>query len=257
MRLDLYMVKNSMAGGRDRAKELILQGKVEVSGKVITKPSFNVENEEVSLNEAEVFVGRGALKLKKAMEVFHLSAKDKICLDAGASTGGFTEIMLLDGAKKVYAVDVGEGQLSQKLKEDERVENLEKTDIRNLTLSEKAGFFTADVSFISLKQILKPLFDLTEDDASGVCLIKPQFEAGKSFVGKKGVVKDKKVQINVIYDIIKFSEEVGFSVSGLTHSPVKGQNGNIEYLLHLEKGGKSVNSDVVKVVERSWEELSS
>lgn len=255
MRLDLYMVKNSMVGGRDRAKELISEGKVKVSGKVIKKPSFNVENETVSLMETEIFVGRGALKLKKAMDVFGISAKDKICLDAGASTGGFTEIMLLDGAKKVYAVDVGEGQLSEKLKNDERVENLEKTDIRNLILSDKAEFFTADVSFISLTQILKALFDLTCENASGVCLIKPQFEAGKAFVGKKGVVKDKKVHENVIYDIVKFSEAIGFSVSGLTHSPVKGKNGNIEYLLHLEKSGKSAFTEVEEAVKKGWEEL--
>lgn len=256
MRLDLYMVKNSMVGGRDRAKELILEGKVEVSGKVIKKPSFDVENEDITLLESDLFVGRGALKLKKAMEIFNLSAKGKICLDAGASTGGFTEIMLLDGAEKVYAVDVGEGQLSEKLKSDGRVVNLEKTDIRNLALSEKADFFTADVSFISLKQILKPLFDLTGDSSSGVCLIKPQFEAGRSFVGKKGVVKDKKVHVNVIYDIIKASEALGFSASGLTYSPVKGQNGNIEYLIFLEKGGKTHITNVEEIVKKSWEELS-
>ncbi len=255
MRLDLYMVECGLVGGRDRAKELIKEGKVEVSGKVCQKPSFDVENAKVRLLDTEVFVGRGALKLKGAMEAFALSVKDKICLDAGASTGGFTEVMLKGGAAKVYAVDVGEGQLAEELKNDARVENLEKTDIRKLTLEKKADFFTADVSFISLKQILKSLFDLTEDKAEGVCLIKPQFEAGRENIGKKGIVKDKKVHISVVSDIIKFSEGLGFFAGGLTVSPVKGQKGNIEYLIYLKKDGKSANINIENVVKSGWEAL--
>ncbi|MDO5478307.1 MAG: TlyA family RNA methyltransferase [Clostridia bacterium] len=248
MRLDLFMVQSSLARSREQAKELIANGKVEVDGKICEKPSFAVENHKVTVKEQENFVGRGAKKLFKAFSVFSLDVKGKICIDAGASTGGFTEMMLREGAAKVYAVDVGQDQLAESLKADERVINLEKTDIRKLELSEKAAFFTADVSFISLTQIFYHLYRLSTEDAEGVCLVKPQFEAGREFVGKKGVVKDKKAHIRVLSDITEFAKGVGFFVKGLTTSPITGQNGNIEYLLYLGKGGSDGEYSVEKTV---------
>ena len=256
MRLDLYMVKNSLARSREQAKEMIASGKVEVSGRVITKPSFEITDAEIKVTEEESYVGRGAKKLGKALSFFGIDVSGKTAIDAGASTGGFTEQMLKNGASKVYAVDVGSDQLAEILRCDERVVNLEKTDIRNLELSEKAGFFTADVSFISLTQVLYHLYRLSKEDAEGVCLVKPQFEAGREHVGKKGVVKDKKVHVKVLSDIAVFAETLGFSVKGLTHSPIAGQNGNIEYLIYIGKSGESINPDFVQVVKEAWEELT-
>ena len=252
MRLDLYMVQNSLARSRESAKELISEGKVKVSGKVVDKPSFSVENEEVTVINEEDFVGRGGKKLQKAFNHFNLDVMGKICIDAGASTGGFTQQMLKNGAAKVFAVDVGTDQLAESLRRDERVINLEKTDIRELELSEKAHFFTADVSFISLTQILYHLERLSTDDASGVCLVKPQFEAGREFVGKKGVVKDKKAHVKVLSDIMEFAKNIGFSVKGLTPSPITGQNGNIEYLLYIGKGNETFEINAEKVVNDAF-----
>lgn len=256
MRLDLFLVKKSLAGSREKAKEFILSGNVTVDGKVCLKPAFEVEENEVLLNsEEEAMVGRGGKKLLKAIDLFEINLSGAVCLDAGASTGGFTEQMIKHGGAKVYAVDVGTDQLAEVLKNDKRVVNLEKTDIRNLELSEKADFFTADVSFISLTQILYHLKRLSKDNAEGVCLIKPQFEAGREHVGKKGVVKDKKVHIKVINDITSFAEALGFKIKGLTHSPISGQNGNIEYLMYLGKSGDGISSDTEKTVNEAWEEL--
>ena len=255
MRLDLFMVKNSLAQSRERAKEMIESGKVTADGKVINKPSFDVDGEKIEVAKEESYVGRGAKKLEKAISVFSIDLKGKTAVDAGASTGGFTEQMLKNGAFKVYAVDVGFGQLAQSLKNDERVVNLEKTDIRNLELSEKVDFFTADVSFISLTQVLYHLKRLSSDNAEGVCLVKPQFEAGREYVGKKGVVKDKKVHKKVLSDILDFAINLGFSVKGLTHSPISGQNGNIEYLLYLGKSGEEKIPDIGKTIDCAWEEV--
>lgn len=254
MRLDQYMVLNNLATGRDRAKEMILSGKVTVNGKECRKPSTEIKDECVSA-EGDMFVGRGAKKIEKAFGFFNLDVSGKICIDAGAGTGGFTEYMLLSGAAKVYAADVGHGQLAEKLKNDGRVVNLEGTDIRKLSTDEKCSFFTCDVSFISLKQVLEPLYSLTDGVAKGVCLIKPQFEAGRAFIGKKGVVKDKKVHENVIYSILEFSRGVGFYPAGLTYSPVTGQNGNIEFLLLLEKEENHFAADIKKTVNEAWEAL--
>ncbi len=255
MRLDLYMVKNSLAQSRERAKEMIESGKVFVSGKAVTKPSFDITDEKVTATEEESYVGRGAKKLFKAISEFSLNLTGRVAIDAGASTGGFTEQMLKNGASKVYAVDVGSGQLAEVLRNDERVVNLEKTDIRNLELSEKADFFTIDVSFISLTQVLYHLKRLTKDEAEGVCLIKPQFEAGREYVGKKGVVKDKKAHLKVLSDITEYAKGIGFSVKGLTHSPISGQNGNIEYLMHLDKSGIEGACQIEETVKKAWEEL--
>lgn len=254
MRLDQYLVKNGLATGRDRAKEMILSGRVTVDGRVCKKPSTDIDGGTVDA-EGDGFVGRGAKKLEKAFDVFSLDVSGKICIDSGASTGGFTEYMLLSGAKKVYAVDVGHGQLAEKLRNDGRVVNLEGTDIRELSLGEKCSFFACDVSFISLKQVLGALYDLTDEAAGGVCLIKPQFEAGRAFLNKKGVVKDKKVQRSVVADICAHALKTGFYPAGLTFSPVKGQNGNIEFLLYLKKEKTDFLFDSEKTVNEAWEVL--
>ena len=254
MRLDQYLVKNGLATGRDRAKEMILSGRVTVDGRVCKKPSTDIDGGTVAA-EGDGFVGRGANKLEKAFDVFSLDISGKICIDSGASTGGFTEYMILSGAKKVYAVDVGHGQLAEKLRNDGRVVNLEGTDIRELSLSEKCSFFACDVSFISLKQVLGALYDLTDESAGGVCLIKPQFEAGRAFLNKKGVVKDKKVQRSVVADICAHALKTGFYPAGLTFSPVKGQNGNIEFLLYLKKEKTDFLFDAEKTVNEAWEVL--
>ena len=254
MRLDQYLVKNGLATGRDRAKEMILSGRVTVDGRVCKKPSTDIDGGPVAA-EGDGFVGRGAKKLEKAFDVFSLDVSGKICIDSGASTGGFTEYMILSGAKKVYAVDVGHGQLAEKLRNDGRVVNLEGTDIRELSLSEKCSFFACDVSFISLKQVLGALYDLTDEAAGGVCLIKPQFEAGRAFLNKKGVVKDKKVQRSVVADICAHALKTGFYPAGLTFSPVKGQNGNIEFLLYLKKEKTDFLFDAEKTVNEAWEVL--
>lgn len=254
MRLDQYMVLNNLATGRDRAKEMILSGKVNVNGRECRKPSTDITDETVTA-EGDGFVGRGAKKLERAVEFFKIDVSGKICIDAGASTGGFTEYMLLSGAEKVYAVDVGHGQLAEKLRNDGHVVNLEGTDIRNLSLDEKCSFFACDVSFISLKQVLASLYRLTDRAAEGVCLIKPQFEAGRAFVGKKGVVKDKKVHENVIEGILEFSHSIGFFPAGITYSPVTGQNGNIEFLLFLKKEEVHFGGNIGKIVNEAWEVL--
>lgn len=254
MRLDQYLVKNGLATGRDRAKEMILSGRVTVDGRVCKKPSTDIDGGTVAA-EGDGFVGRGAKKLEKALDVFSLDVSGKICIDSGASTGGFTEYMILSGAKKVYAVDVGHGQLAEKLRNDGRVVNLEGTDIRELSLGEKCSFFACDVSFISLKQVLGALYDLTDEAAGGVCLIKPQFEAGRAFLNKKGVVKDKKVQRSVVADICAHAFKTGFYPAGLTFSPVKGQNGNIEFLLYLKKEKTDFTVDSEKTVNEAWEVL--
>lgn len=254
MRLDQYLVKNGLATGRDRAKEMILSGRVTVDGRVCKKPSTDIDGGTVAA-EGDGFVGRGAKKLEKAFDVFSLDVSGKICIDSGASTGGFTEYMILSGAKKVYAVDVGHGQLAEKLRNDGRVVNLEGTDIRELSLGEKCSFFACDVSFISLKQVLGALYDLTDEAAGGVCLIKPQFEAGRAFLNKKGVVKDKKVQRSVVADICAHALKTGFYPAGLTFSPVKGQNGNIEFLLYLKKEKTDFLFDAEKTVNEAWEVL--
>lgn len=255
MRLDAYLVKNSLVSGRDRAKELILSGKVKLNGKTITKPSTDVAEESVSVEKDEGFVGRGAYKLKKAIEYFGINPSGRVCIDCGASTGGFTDVMLRGGAKKVYAVDVGHGQLAPALIADSRVVNAEGTDIRNLKVDEDCSFFACDVSFISLRQVLPALYEKTDETAEGVCLVKPQFEAGRAAVGKKGVVKDKKVHRAVLENILAFATELKLYPAGLTYSPVTGQNGNIEFLLFLKKEKTDVIINAEKMVNEAWEAL--
>ena len=239
-RLDKILVEKGFFETKNKAQAAIMAGDVKINGETVTKAGWGLELKENTKIEIKSlpFVSRGGLKLQKAVKEFEIDLKERVCLDAGASTGGFTDCMLQNGAKKVYAVDSGSGQLSPKLKSDPRVIDLEKTNFRYITekeIPERADFASADVSFISLKYILPALSPLLKDGGSAVCLIKPQFEAGRENVGKKGVVKDPRVHIKVIKNVCSYAVQAGFSVSALDFSPVKGPEGNIEYLVYLKK----------------------
>jgi len=258
-RLDIVLFEKGFSKSRSNSKDLIKNGLVSVNGKVCQKPSFVVSDEDdIKVSEsANLFVGRGGLKLSKAIEEFSVNLKDMVCLDIGASTGGFTDCMLKNGAKKVYAVDVGEGQLDISLCDDERVVNLEKTNIKDIPLgyfNDSIDFISIDVSFISLKQVLPKASELLSDNGEVIALIKPQFEAGKKNLNKNGVVKDVKTHKVVLNDIVSFSENY-FSVCGLTFSPIARKDGNIEYLIHLKKGGNSIIKDVSDVVDKAFKEV--
>lgn len=262
-RLDNLLVEKGLVTGRDKAKAVIMAGLVYVDNQKADKPGTPVDGSaEIELRGGRLkYVSRGGLKLEKAMQVFGISLDGMVCMDIGASTGGFTDCMLQNGAAKVYAVDVGYGQLAWSLRQDGRVIVMERTNIRNVTPeSTCAGldFASVDVSFISLKLVLPVAFRLLKDGGEMVCLIKPQFEAGRGNVGKKGVVRDMAVHLSVVRDIVQFAFENGFSVLGLDFSPVRGPEGNIEYLLHLKKAVEPVNiSDeaVSRVVKESHEHL--
>ena len=239
-RLDVLLVKRGMASSREKAKAIIMAGQVYVDGQKEDKAGSMFPEEapiEVRGNTLK-YVSRGGLKLEKAMKQFDLTLSGKVCMDVGASTGGFTDCMLQNGAKKVYSVDVGHGQLDWKLRNDERVVCMEKTNIRYVTpdmVEDVIDFASIDVSFISLTKVLPPVRELLEEDGEIVCLIKPQFEAGREKVGKKGVVRDSKVHEEVITKIQGFAGELFFEVKNLEYSPIKGPEGNIEYLMHLRK----------------------
>ena len=239
-RLDILVYENGFTDSREKAKAVIMAGQVYVDNQKADKcgQSYD-ENCKIEVRgSTQKYVSRGGLKLEKAINNFDFDLNGKITMDIGASTGGFTDCMLQNGAKKVYAVDSGSGQLSPKLKSDPRVVDLEKTNFRYITekeIPERADFASADVSFISLKYILPALSPLLKDGGSAVCLIKPQFEAGRENVGKKGVVKDPRVHIKVIKNVCSYAVQAGFSVSALDFSPVKGPEGNIEYLVYLKK----------------------
>lgn len=240
-RLDVLLVKGGFAESREKAKAIIMSGNVFVNNNREDKAGQTFDEKaiiEVRGNTLK-YVSRGGLKLEKAMANFDVSIEDKICMDVGASTGGFTDCMLQNGAVKVYSVDVGHGQLAWKLRQDERVVCMEKTNIRYVTnedIPDLIDFSSIDVSFISLTKVLGPVRNLLTDNGQVVCLIKPQFEAGREKVGKKGVVRDKKVHIEVIEMVVEFAKSIGFNVLNLDFSPIKGPEGNIEYLLHIEKG---------------------
>ena len=261
-RLDVLLVNRGLAPSREKAKAIIMSGVVFVDGQREDKAGSNFDVNvpiEVKGNTLK-YVSRGGLKLEKAMANFDVSLADKICMDVGSSTGGFTDCMLQNGAVKVYAVDVGNGQLHWKLRQDERVICMEKTNIRYVTpdqIADKIDFSSIDVSFISLTKVLKPVKDLLTDKGEIVCLVKPQFEAGREKVGKKGVVRDIKVHKEVINMVIDYACEIGFTICNLDYSPIKGPEGNIEYLLHLSKDAEhgTTEIDVDKVVEASHEEL--
>ncbi|HIY11196.1 MAG TPA: TlyA family RNA methyltransferase [Candidatus Anaerofilum excrementigallinarum] len=240
IRLDQYLCQEGLAQSRERAKALIMAGIVYVNDEKVDKAGAPVpEGAKVEVRGHDIgYVSRGGLKLEKAMEVFPFSPRDKVCMDIGASTGGFTDCMLQNGAKKVYAVDVGYGQLAWKLRCDERVVNMERTNIRHVTsdmLAEPVEFFSVDVSFISLKHIFPVAQKICAEGAKGVCLVKPQFEAGKEKVGKKGVVREPETHFEVICQARSYAMENGFSALGLDFSPVKGPEGNIEFLMQVEK----------------------
>ena len=259
-RLDSELVSRGIARSRERAKEMIASGNVTVNGQTAKKASADVsENDEIVSSEQEIYVGRGALKLEKAAEEFDLDFKGKICLDIGASTGGFTDFMLKCGAAKVFAVDVGHGQLAETLCNDSRVVNLEGTDIRNITASDLGGqvdFICTDVSFISLTKILPKIYELLKDGACAAVLIKPQFEAGKKDIGKHGIVKDKKVHIRILGEIDEFASSLGFVCEKYTFSPIKGGSGNIEYLVKLcRRSGEHIVHDFRKLTEISFSSL--
>lgn len=241
-RLDILIVNKGFATSREKAKALIMEGKVYVNGQKEDKAGSTFETEGINLEvrgPALRYVSRGGLKLEKALKVFPIELKDKICVDIGASTGGFTDCMLQNGAVKVYSIDVGYGQLDWKLRNDDRVVCMEKTNFRYLTPEDIGGvlmdFASCDVSFISLSKILGPAFNILKDEGHMVCLIKPQFEAGRDKVGKKGVVRDPKVHEEVIKDVIGYARDTGFSVLELAGSPIRGPEGNIEYLIYLSK----------------------
>ena len=240
MRLDISLQKMGLTYSRQKAKELIKQGHISVNGSICFKPSYLIKDgDDVKIiGETLKYVGRGGLKLEKAIDNFDFDLKDKITMDIGASTGGFTDCMLQNSAKKVYSIDVGYGQLAWKLRNDPRVVNLERTNMRKVTreqVPDEIDFFSVDVSFISLKLILPVARQLMSENAQAVCLIKPQFEAGREKVGKKGVVRDPAVHVEVVRKIFDFCLENGFDVLNLDYSPIKGPEGNIEYLIHLRK----------------------
>ncbi len=243
-RLDIILVEKGLASSREKAKAMIMSGIVFINGQREDKAGTTFDEKAADTLEirgsALSYVSRGGLKLEKALDVFDLDLDGRICMDVGASTGGFTDCMLQNGAKKVYSIDVGKGQLDWKLRNDERVVCMEKTNMRYVRpedIGEPVDFSSIDVSFISLTKILIPVRDCLKDQGQAVCLIKPQFEAGKDKVGKKGVVRDTKVHEEVIKTVMSYASSIGFSLLGLDFSPIKGPEGNIEYLIHLKKGG--------------------
>ncbi len=251
-RLDVLLVKRALAPSREKAKAMIMSGNVFVDGQREDKAGTTF-SEDVSIEihgNTLKYVSRGGLKLEKAMDHFQITLKDCVCMDIGASTGGFTDCMLQNGAKKVYAVDVGYGQFAWKLRQDERVVCMEKTNIRYVTpkdIGEVLDFASVDVSFISLTKVLGPAKELLREGGQMVCLIKPQFEAGREKVGKKGVVREIAVHREVIEKVMGFAKEIGFSILNLEYSPIKGPEGNIEYLLHIRKGTKELQEETVDV----------
>lgn len=237
-RLDVYLSDNNIVKSRSLAATLIKQGSIEVNGRICTKPSFTVgDGDNVKIiGELPKYVGRGGLKLEKALAHYRLHLDGTVCIDIGASTGGFTDCMLQNGAAKVYSVDVGTDQLDEKLRNDSRVISMEKTDIRNCvgTLPQ-VDFISIDVSFISLKLVLPSAFALLKDGGECVALIKPQFEAGKAHLSKNGIVRDTKVHKKVCDDIAEFASAVGFERSEIIPSPITGGDGNTEYLIYLKR----------------------
>ena len=263
-RLDVLLVKRGLAVSREKAKAVIMVGIVYVENQKEDKAGSMFPDTvkiEVRGNTLK-YVSRGGLKLEKAMTHFGVTLDKKVCMDVGASTGGFTDCMLQNGAVKVYAIDVGHGQLDWKLRNDERVVCMEKTNIRYVVpedLQEPADFSSIDVSFISLTKVLLPVYHLLKDDGEVVCLIKPQFEAGREKVGKKGVVRDPAVHEEVIDKVIAYAKSIGYAVRHLEFSPIKGPEGNIEYLLHIQKQKDGLpenqEADVKGVVAAAHKEL--
>lgn len=259
-RLDVLLVELNKASSREKAKALIMAGLVYVNNQKCDKAGSiyeSTDNIEVR-GKTNPFVSRGGLKLEKAINNFSIDLSNKICMDIGASTGGFTDCMLQHNAKKVYAIDVGYGQLDWKLRTNKKVVNLERTNIRYLDndkVPDQIDFFSIDVSFISLKLCLPVAKEFLKENGQAVCLIKPQFEAGKQNVGKKGVVRDPKIHEDVINDILNFVLNNGFSILNLDFSPIRGPQGNIEYLIHIQKSNvlakNYLNININELVKKS------
>ncbi|MBQ7839065.1 MAG: TlyA family RNA methyltransferase [Lachnospiraceae bacterium] len=258
-RLDILLVKQGLAESREKAKAVIMAGNVYVQGQREDKAGamFDEAKVQITVKGAVLkYVSRGGLKLEKAMECFPIRLDGCVCMDIGASTGGFTDCMLQNGAVKVYSVDVGHGQLAWKLRNDDRVVCMEKTNFRYMVredIADDLDFASVDVSFISLTKILIPARKLLKTGGQMVCLIKPQFEAGKDKVGKKGVVRESAVHREVIEKVLDFADLVGFEILGLTYSPIKGPEGNIEYLVYLKKDGRT-ETDGIFMEEHPAEE---
>ena len=261
IRLDQLVFDLGLAESRERAKTTVMSGLVFVNGQRADKPGMQVSpdvNVEVK-GTALPYVSRGGLKLEKALKVYPIDVNGKVCIDCGASTGGFTDVLLKNGAAKVYSVDVGYGQLAWSLRNDERVVNMERTNIRYISseqIPEPLDICVMDLSFISVKLVLPAVCALLKNDAQLVCLIKPQFEAGREEVGKKGVVRDKAVHLSVIESVLSFAPTVGMTVMGLDFSPIKGPEGNREYLCYMKKGVHEAGLiNAAAVVEASHESL--
>ena len=264
-RLDILVTEKGIAPSREKAKALIMAGQIFVDNVREDKAGsvFEETCDIVLHGEKPKYVSRGGLKLEKAMATFPITLTDFVCMDIGASTGGFTDCMLQNGAKKVFAVDVGYGQLDYKLRVDERVVCMEKTNIRYVTpedIGEALDFASCDVSFISLEKVLPAAINLLKDEAEMVCLIKPQFEAGREKVGKKGVVREQSTHVEVIEACMQYAHDNNFKILNLTWSPIRGPEGNIEYLYHLTKDDNAeevTGIDVRKLVEESHEAFLS
>jgi len=265
IRLDIYLTEKNMVQSRERAKALIMAGQVYVDNQKADKAGMTVDEDSKTVEirgEQLKYVSRGGLKLEKAMQEFPITLENAVAMDIGASTGGFTDCMLQNGAKKVFAVDVGYGQFAWSLRNDPRVVNMERTNIRYVTeeqIGEKLDFASIDVSFISLKLVLPVASALLSENGHLVALIKPQFEAGRGQVGKKGVVRDSAIHEEVIKKVVGYAEESGFFISGLSYSPIRGPEGNIEYLAWLTKvdNGFEANENTIKeLVALSHEKLN-
>ena len=259
-RLDVILVNNGLASSRDNAKRTIMAGLITVDGIVETKSGqkFDVDSEFKVKDKLLKYVSRGGLKLEKAIQSFNIKLNGCYAVDMGASTGGFTDCMLMNGALKVYALDVGYGQLDYKLRVDPRVINMEKTNIRYLDttlIEEPIDFISIDVSFISLRHMFPVASEILKDAGAVMCLIKPQFEAGREQVGKKGIVRDSKIHVEVIENVISYASDNGLYPHGLDYSPVKGTKGNIEYLLYLKKTESSEEISPQEVVNIAHGEL--
>ena len=262
-RLDVLLVSQGLCESREKAKTVIMSGDVFVNGQREDKAGTMFDPEKIKIEvrgDKLKYVSRGGLKLEKALAVFPIDLNGAMCMDIGACTGGFTDCMLQNGAVKVYSIDVGHGQLAWSLRNDERVVCMEKTNFRYVEptdLPDVPDFASCDVSFISLTKILEPAVKILKDGGYMVCLIKPQFEAGREDVGKKGVVRDKKVHEAVINKVIDYAKSVGFAICGLDYSPIRGPEGNIEYLLYMKKDtkGDAFEPDIESTVNKAHESL--
>ncbi|MBQ3640962.1 TlyA family RNA methyltransferase [bacterium] len=264
-RLDQVLTDKGYFKTRNKARSAIISGEVKMNGLVIDKPSFLINENDNPIFEVQKmkYVSRGGFKLEKAILEFNIDLSNKVCLDAGASTGGFTDCMLQNGAKKVYCVDVGYNQLAKSILENPKIKSIEHVNIKNCAVEEiysegdeKADFVAMDLSFISVIKVIDNIINLAKEKFEAVILIKPQFEVEKSKIGKNGIVKDKKTHIKVLNDVIEDFKNKGLSIKGLTYSPIKGAKGNIEYLIFINNYGVFANINVENIVNKSHSEIT-